>query len=724
VNYRTILIVLFVLGLLIVPGANALASPSPSSQWGDCVAVLPGQNDDIGGVLSSMNIPYRSITAAQVKDDAFLDKLCILFIASGSAPGREAGPHIARWVEQGGQLYVSGSAIEVILDAFPGRLAFGVKTQPGFLRVELTDPGAAMAIDKQVMLQVPTDGWTLIGKTNAYIHARGFQESGEGAVVVSFDVGQGWVVYNVLTAGADTPDRRQKLISFFVIRTLLARPARDVLRRFPPSYAPPIHIADVVDPGKFSTEYVYTMRGADDWDVAAVWNGGRLGVTLRRPDNELITQYNDTMPLVVPIRDAMPGEWKVFVRGLDVPSASSPFVLILIPRRGTNLLNAAPTPLQFSMNTQVLAVNLGVALMITLLLLLGAALFADTLTGLQGRSSPALSAMGNTVGRFGRAVGSVFMPTTWDKLPPLARRLGAVLELTVFLALTALVASFLDPHFTPTSVRGVSIFIGMLVALTINTLVYVLVQSLLARPCGVIGAFQIRPLYLLVAVACVLVSRLLEFTPGYLFGLPAGFAALGAVEGAKRRDGLLAFVALLGPLLVGLLFWALTIPTDSALQNIAQSQVDAMVSGGLLAIVGIVQSAFLLIFVVALWQTFFELFPIAGLKGWTLFTRARLVWFVFLVAAAFLAVHTLINPNATLFELVRNYALLLIVVVLAIYSAAAVGTWLLFNADRLRGEGKKLPRGTLLALILTVLIWLCVLGGGAALVVIRYIIPR
>jgi hypothetical protein len=136
------------------------------------------------------------------------------------------------------------------------------------------------------------------------------------------------------------------------------------------------------------------------------------------------------------------------------------------------------------------------------------------------------------------------------------------------------------------------------------------------------------------------------------------------------------------------------------------------------------QTVFLFVYFVALWQTFFELFPVAGLKGWTLFTRSRVTWFILLVATAFLTMHTLINPNATALEMPENRALLLIVVGLAIYSAVAVGTWLLFNAGRLRGEGATPKRGTLIVLGLTILIWLCVCGTGAALAALRYLGPK
>lgn len=719
--YRTILISLLVFALLALPAAPALASQAASSKWGDCVAVLPGQRDDIGGVLTTMNIPFRSITPAEVKDDAFLGKLCALFIASGSAAGSDAAPHVARWVERGGSLYVSGSALDVILAAFPGRLSLDGKALPGSVRAELADKGAAAAMGTEITLTVPIEGWPLPGQADALVHVRGHLDSGDAPLIVSFGAGQGWVVYSALNAGLDLPDAQQKLVRFFVIRTLFARDTSQALRRSPAASAAPLEVADTVDPAQSSIEFAYTAREADDWDVVLLWNEGRRGLTLRGPDGKEVTQQSDTSPLVVPIRNAAPGTWKVYARGLAAPSPNSPFLLMLIPRRGTNLLNGIPTPLQASRDASVLLGNLGLAVAMAVLYALGAWLFRDTLV--ERKESRALAAVGGTAARVGGALGALFAPTTW-KLPPLVRRLAVALELAVFLALTALVASFLDPHFTPSNARGVGIFAGMLVAFALITLVYALAQSATARAFGLTGVFQIRPGYLVVVAACVLVSRLLDFVPGYLFGLAAGFVVLGALEGARRRDGMLALVALLAPLAVGLICWALTIPTDLALRNVAQGQVNATVSGGLTTVLGAAQAALLLVFLVALWQTFFELFPIAGLRGWTLFTRSPVVWFVLMVGAAFLTVHLMVNPSATALEMPENRALILLVVVLAVYSAAAVGTWLLFNAPRLRGVGTPPRRSAVVIMVLTILVWLCACGSGAALVALRFLGPR
>jgi len=120
--------------------------------------------------------------------------------------------------------------------------------------------------------------------------------------------------------------------------------------------------------------------------------------------------------------------------------------------------------------------------------------------------------------------------------PPLVRRVAVALELAVFLALTALVASFLDPHFAPSNTRGVGIFAGMLVlSLWLRWSMRLPSRAQHERSAWLAcSRFARLPAH---RAACVLVSRLLDFVPGYLFGLVAGFAVLGALEAPSAVTG-------------------------------------------------------------------------------------------------------------------------------------------------------------------------------------------
>ena len=170
-NRPTILISLIAFILIALPSHAAQAGQALPARWSDCVAVLASQRDDtrdssgddIGGMLSAMNVSYRAITPADLQNDAFLIKLCALFIASGNTVSPPAAPHLARWVERGGALYVSGSALDVLLDAFPGHITSSGQAAPGTFQIQVTDAGLAAAIGPGVSIQA-AESWPLLAK--------------------------------------------------------------------------------------------------------------------------------------------------------------------------------------------------------------------------------------------------------------------------------------------------------------------------------------------------------------------------------------------------------------------------------------------------------------------------------------------------------------------------------------------------------------------------------
>jgi hypothetical protein len=321
---------------------------------------------------------------------------------------------------------------------------------------------------------------------------------------------------------------------------------------------------------------------------------------------------------------------------------------------------------------------------------------------------------------------------TWKAAAPPVRRVALALELAVLLALTALIAAFLDPRFAPAEARGVGLFFGLLIALACVTSASALGTWLAARATGAAGMFQMRPGYLLLVSACAIVSRAIGFVPGFLFGLPAAWVETKTPDGNASPDERLArlaaiapaVAAMAAPLGLGLLCWALTIPTDLALRGLAHSSLPVALSGGLAAAVNALQTVLLLATMLALWQALFEALPIGGLRGWTLFTRLRPAWAIVFVVAAFSAFHLLLNPRLTLAELPQNRAVIAVLIGVAVYSAAALGAWLLFNAGRLRGQGPAPARRVLIMLGLTILIWLCLCGLGAFLSAWSYLGSR
>ena len=106
---------------------------------------------------------------------------------------------------------------------------------------------------------------------------------------------------------------------------------------------------------------------------------------------------------------------------------------------------------------------------------------------------------------------------------------------------------------------------GLMLAIAIATVIAELPEELTARRfSGVGGKFQILPVAVAVAVVCTLVSRVLHLQPAYMYGLFAGFAAVGARTLTKRQEGQAVLASISAVSVAGLLAWLVWTPVHEA----------------------------------------------------------------------------------------------------------------------------------------------------------------
>src|SRR5204863_4723871 len=104
-----------------------------------------------------------------------------------------------------------------------------------------------------------------------------------------------------------------------------------------------------------------------------------------------------------------------------------------------------------------------------------------------------------------------------------------------FLALTALVSSFVDPSFGP-DIRGLAEFLGFLVGLVVVLASFKLPPMLAhRRTTGELGRLRPLPWALVIAALFVLVSRIGNLQPGYLYGIVLG--AIFITEVSDEEEG-------------------------------------------------------------------------------------------------------------------------------------------------------------------------------------------
>lgn len=141
------------------------------------------------------------------------------------------------------------------------------------------------------------------------------------------------------------------------------------------------------------------------------------------------------------------------------------------------------------------------------------------------------------------------------------------------------------------------------------------------------------PLGLAIAALCVLVSRLTNFEPGYLYGVVVSIAFVETLE--ERHNVHLTIISTLSTLAVALLAWFLWVPVNHlALEH----------SGSV--ILAVIDDMLATLFIGGLVGTVIGLLPLEFLPGGTLAKWRKDVWAVVLFIALFLLVEVELRPAA------------------------------------------------------------------------------
>lgn len=709
-------VTIVILTLLAAQWVGALM-PAPLAQaqpGGDCVAVAVEAGEDLGRLLDGLGTSYRRVTFDDLKDEALLARLCTLFVGSDmpADAGLEVTTPLAGWVQRGGALYLSGNAYLLLPGVVGAQVTFEAdKALPGELTADVVEPGLALALGPRLTLVYEKAGWPVIARTDgqALLQARVRTTAGErtAPLAVQFASGRGAVLYSTFATHGQMTETEQTLAQTLALRLLNAPRVGELLHQRPPLPGAAVQIEALTAPNSTQV-FKYATRADQDFDVVLHNPGGRLALSVVSPltTTAILTPTAGPDLSVVEVRAPAAGEWRVQVRAAQAASQRQPYLLLIIPRIGTNLLNSIRTPLRVSTDPAVWGANLVLAVWLTAVLGLGAALLNSLPPRAEAAepSSPAARALGTAGQRAAWLYNLVRSPTTWTA-PGALRRGALALALAVFFALGALIAAMLDRRFAPTALSGVGLFAGLFVAIGLTSLAFAGGQKLAASAVGEGSALRLRPLGLAGALVLVLLSYILGLLPGFFYALSVGVGLLAVSSQERRRLALPAAAGVIAVLFVGLAFWALSVPTDLALRNLAYGTGSSVGAAGAAAL-GALQGFFLLVFFVAVQLVFFELLPVGTLSGGYLARWSWVVWGLLELFVSALMLHVLINPAANALEWIGNRSLLALAAGLALYTVAALGWWL-----ARRGTG--LARGALVALAAIIGLWAAACACGA-----------
>ncbi|MEP7378576.1 MAG: FGLLP motif-containing membrane protein [Chloroflexota bacterium] len=256
----------------------------------------------------------------------------------------------------------------------------------------------------------------------------------------------------------------------------------------------------------------------------------------------------------------------------------------------------------------------------------------------------------------------------WFRLDALARATGRVsgfwdsfVGVLTFVLLSGLIYALLDPS-VGLDARSVATIVGLAIGIVVTTVMASAPSLVDALRNHGKWRFRALPATLSVGLACVLVSRLTGFLPGYLYGVILGFVFARELTRAEQgRANGLAAAALLLMALVSWLGLAVIGPAPSGiLATIAATTLTTLLVAGLEAVV-------------------FGLLPFRFLPGEPLHATNRILWGALLLVGAFCFFHILINPASGYLSTSTQTPLLTAVVLFVGFALVSVVFWAYFR---------------------------------------------
>jgi hypothetical protein len=270
---------------------------------------------------------------------------------------------------------------------------------------------------------------------------------------------------------------------------------------------------------------------------------------------------------------------------------------------------------------------------------------------------------------FGRPIGFVNgLTVSGSSLSRLSGsgRLGSVLRVLAVLALLGFIYGFLSPDFGLNQ-QSLILFVSLVVGLGFLTLLSEGSMTRLARRrYHATASVKLYGTAILVAVLAVVISRLLTFSPGLVYGFIASAVIVTPVALAKRDDATLVLLPAIALIVVGVAAWALLGPVRVAAASGAPGPALAESVLGMLEIGG-------------LEGVFFMLLPLTFLDGAAVMNWSRAVWALAFGTVVFLWWQLLLNRDASYAGALEQTNVRIVLVTLGVWMLSTGLFWSYFR---------------------------------------------
>ena len=333
-----------------------------------------------------------------------------------------------------------------------------------------------------------------------------------------------------------------------------------------------------------------------------------------------------------------------------------------------NFLSEFPSMGELSTDIGVVGANFSLALTTVLLVLVATTIFNMTLKENDQAIAGYLSRVKPASGAGLAAPIAAISASPFQKLS----RLPYLRSLSL-LGATAVIYSALDPHFGFND-SSLVLILGLMAGLTLTTFLYEGGQVMFSsRVLGVSAAMRAYPVAVVIALLSVALSRVIELSPGVIFGFVAAAVLTGSGIG-RREQGIIVFVPMLCLLAMSLIALALIGP----LRDLAEGKTD---------VISILpETIAVAVFVGGAQSLLLSLIPVTFNDGQRVWTWNRIAWFALALPASFLFFHVIIHREGSFDTVTNGAGALAPLIAASIFLIVAAGMWVFFRLKR-RPEG-------------------------------------
>jgi hypothetical protein len=245
-------------------------------------------------------------------------------------------------------------------------------------------------------------------------------------------------------------------------------------------------------------------------------------------------------------------------------------------------------------------------------------------------------------------------------------RIGSFARVLLVLSLLGIIYGFLSPDFG-WNPQSLILIVSLIVGLGFLTLFSEgSATRLAARRYRADASIKLYGTAIIVAILAVVVSRLVDFSPGLVYGFVASAVIVAPVALARRDDATLILVPAFGVLVVSLLAWLLLGPVrvaaadGSPLPALAETILAMIMIGGLEGL-------------------FITMIPLTFLDGATVKNWSRVGWAVVFGIVTFLWWQLLLNQDAAYIGAFEQTNVRVVLATLGVFMLTTGGLWSYFR---------------------------------------------